>query len=440
MRLKQKKWSDGMLGNWNVKIVGYWNSSRSKAEFWNALNFETLFPKAYLLLMIIFMNWGFPVLAESPFALSLGKSYYIYVCAESDDEVFLVRFDGHDASVEKRIPVGVIPVEIEGPHGITISPDGKYWYLSMAHGKPYGHVYKYSTGDDEVLGRVELDMFPATMQVSPATGMLYVVNFNLHGDHVPSSVSVVDPESMAEIERITTGVMPHGSRLSPDGMYHYSVAMMDGKLYEIDALSLEVTRKLNVGKDMDMGAHHSGMENEHAESGEARHSSEKMREHSEHSNAGMQHKMPPTKPTWVFPHPKEKFVYVANNGIAEVAEVDLESWKVTRRFPTAPGPYNVEISPDGKLMAVTYKSDATTGIWDLKKGKELAKISNSRKVSHGVVISPDSRYAFVSVEGIGGEPGSVDIIDLQTLQRVATAEVGKQAGGIAFWKMEAAVE
>lgn len=141
------------------------------------------------------------------------------------------------------------------------------------------------------------------------------------------------------------------------------------------------------------------------------------------------------KPTWVYPHPTKPFVYVANNGTNEVVEVNLETWAVTRRFPTSPGPYNLEVTPDGKKIVVTYKSDASTGIWDLQKNKELAKIPNSRKVTHGVVISPDSRYAFVSVEGKGGEPGAVDIFDLEKLKRVATAEVGKQAGGIAFWKM-----
>ena len=52
-----------------------------------------------------------------------------------------------------------------------------------------------------------------------------------------------------------------------------------------------------------------------------------------------------------------------------------------------------------------------------------------------MVISPDSRYAFVSVEGIGKQPGAVEIFDLENLKRVAIAEIGKQAGGIAFWKM-----
>ena len=52
---------------------------------------------------------------------------------------------------------------------------------------------------------------------------------------------------------------------------------------------------------------------------------------------------------------------------------------------------------------------------------------NSRKVSHGIAISWDSKYAFISVDGIGIEPGSVDIIDLEKLERVAVVEVGKQA-------------
>ncbi len=346
-----------------------------------------------------------------------AKDYYLYVASESQDEVALVKFDEKQATVVKTIAVGAWPVEIEGPHGLTVSPDGKFWFLAMAHGKPYGHVYKFETGTDRMLGRIELGMFPATMQISPATGLLYVVNFNLHGDHVPSSVSVVDPESLSELERITTGVMPHGSRISPDGLKHYSVAMMSGVLYEIDALNLEVTRTLSLGKENPAQHHqmmaHAGSEAEHQEMA-----------------------MPPEKPTWVYPHPSGLFVYVANNGTNEIVEVDVDEWQVSRRFATAPGPYNVEVAPDGKRLAVTYKSDGSTGFWDIKKGSEIAKTANSRKVAHGVVISPDSRYAFVSVEGIGGQPGAVDIFDMNSAELISTAEVGKQAGGIAFWKME----
>ena len=39
---------------------------------------------------------------------------------------------------------------------------------------------------------------------------------------------------------------------------------------------------------------------------------------------------------------------------------------------------------------------------------------------------------------MGSEPGTVDVIDLRALAQVASVDVGQQAGGIDFWKSEAA--
>lgn len=368
-----------------------------------------------------------------------AQDYYIYVTAESEDEVAVVKFDGTKAETIERIPVGVWPAENEGPHGITVGPEGKYWYLSMAHGNPYGTLYKYETGSNKVVGSTTLGLFPASMQISSATGLLYCVNFNLHGDMVPSTVSVVDPESMTELDQITTGAMPHGSRLSADGMKHYSVAMMSGELFEIDALDLKVSKVLNLDE-----AAKAPMEMDHSQMDHSKmdHSAPKEEvdhskmDHSKmgHGGGGMKHSA--FKPTWVSPHPSKDVVYVAGNGQAQVLEVSTKTWKVTRKFETDKGPYNIDISPNGKYMVVSYKTAAKTGIWDLDTGKELARLDNSQKVTHGVAISSDSRYAFVSVEGIQDDPGMMDVFDLQTLKKVATAELGKQAGGIAFWKID----
>ncbi len=341
----------------------------------------------------------------------------------------------------ERIPVGVWPAENEGPHGITVSPDGEHWYLSLAHGNPYGTLYKYSTETNKVVGKTQLGIFPATMQISPATGLLFCVNFNLHGKMEPSTVSVVDPVTMTEIKKITTGTMPHGSRISPDGMHHYSVAMMSGELFDINTVTLEVDRVLDLDKAVEhMGMDHSKMDHgdmnheemDHSEMDHENMDHSKM-DHSKMGHEGMKHSK--IKPTWVIPSPDGKKLYVAANGNAEVLEVDVDSWSVTHRFPTGNGPYNVEISPNGKYMVVTYKSDAHTGIWDLETKEELARIPNSQKVSHGVAMSSDNRYAFVSVEGIGDDPGAVDVFDLKNLKLVSTAHLGKQAGGIIFWKV-----
>ncbi|MBE98189.1 MAG: hypothetical protein CMB91_04010 [Flammeovirgaceae bacterium] len=141
------------------------------------------------------------------------------------------------------------------------------------------------------------------------------------------------------------------------------------------------------------------------------------------------------KPTWVIPHPNSSFAYIAGNGSDEIIEVDLNTWKVSERIKTGKGPYNVEITPDGNLLVITLKGEGSTALLDLNDKKIIKIIKNTTSVSHGIAISPDSKYAFVSVEGIGGEPGIVDVISLETFNLISSVEVGKQAGGIAFWKI-----
>ena len=368
------------------------------------------------------------------FNITYSQDYYLYVAAESDDTVSLLNFDGNNLSEIERIVVGSYPTENEGPHGLTVDPNGKYWYLTLAHGNPFGKLIKYSTETNEVVDETTLGLFPASMQISTVTGFLYCVNFNLHGDMKPSSVSVVDPETMTEITRIKTGSMPHGSRITNDGLKQYSVAMMSGELFEIDALSLEVSRILDLEDHSKMD--HSKMDHskmDHSKMDHSKMDHSKM-DHSKMDHSEMKHSN--VKPTWVIPHPNKNVIYIAGNGSDEIIEVDSDSWKVSKRIKTGKGPYNVEISPDGKYMIATLKSIGSTGIWDLDSGKLLSEVKNSTSVSHGIAISPDSKYAFISVEGIGGEPGIVDVIDIKSQTLIDNIEIGKQAGGIAFWKME----
>ena len=346
--------------------------------------------RLYLILFLLIFNIGF------------SQEYYVYVAAESDDQVSVLKFDGKEIQETDRVSVGVMPTENEGPHGITIDPNGKYWYLTLAHGNPNGSVVKYSTENNEPLSKVELGLFPATMQISKTTGLLYVVNFNLHGLMKTSTVSVVDPEYMVEISQIKTGIMPHGSRVSPDGNFHYSVAMMSGELFEIDAVDLSVKRILS----LDTNKHH--------------------RNAMHHSKI---------KPTWVTPSPSGKELYIAGNGSDNIYIVDTEKWEVKEIYKTGKGPYNIAVSPNGEKLIATLKNEGAVTIWSLKNRKQISIIKTTTSIPHGVVISPDNQYAFVSVEGVGGESGKVDVINLEKLKLVASVEVGKQAGGIAFWKI-----
>lgn len=364
----------------------------------------------FLTLLVFTSGWVF------------AQDYYLYIAAESEDEVHLIHFNAEleKAKIEKTIPVGRMPTEIDGPHGITVSPDGEYWFVSIAHGNPYGWLAKYKTGTDELVATTELGMFPATMEIAKKTGLLYIVNFDLHGPMEPSTMMVVDPDEMEVLAEIETGIMPHGSRNSTSGNSNYHVSMMSDELLEVNTITMEIVRSLKLS---DSGDNHSQMDHEN------------MSHTMDMNHSSMMHN-PKEKPTWADPHPQKPLVYVAANGSDEILEINTNSWSITRRFNTGKAPYNLEVSADGKLLVASYKGEGSTGIWDIESGEELAKLANSRRISHGVTISPDSRFAFISVEGIGGEPGSVDVIDLEKLEVVDFVETGKQAGGIYFWKME----
>ena len=370
-----------------------------------------------------------PATGMAPQQPAPAVDYLVFVASEGNDRISLVRFGPAGARVERVSKIGRNPTEPVGPHGIGLSPDKRYYYVSTAHGFPNGELWKYSAAGDSLKGTVTLGRFPATLQVSPDGLYAYVVNFNLYGEMVPSSVSVVYVDDMAEVARITTCIMPHGSRLNPQGTKHYSACMMDDALVEIDARTMAVSRHFMLKKG-----------NEHGESGALAGAG--------HGGAGGDHTghgMEPPKPgdvscspTWAQPSADGSKIYVACNKSSDVAEIDAASWTMTRRFPMGPGVYNLATTHDGKLLVGTNKRGQSVSIVDLATGKEVAVLPTKRKVASGVVISPDDRYAFVTVEGIGSEPGTVEIIDLRALRTVASVDVGQQAGGIDFWKTEAA--
>ena len=353
--------------------------------------------------------------------------YLVFVASEGNDRIALIRFGPAGAKVERDHRMGINPTELLGPHGIAVSPDGKYYYVTTAHGTPNGALWKFTTARDSLVGRVDLGAFPATLQVSPDGAYVYVVNFNLYGDPVTSSVSVVYADQMVEVTRIPTCVMPHGSRLNALGTKHYSVCMMNDALVEIDTRQFGVSRHFLLTKGKEHGM--SGPPTVAARAG--------------HDMAAMSHGSEPPKPgdltcspTWAQPSADGAKVFVACNKSNDIVEIDVGSWTMTRRIPTGDGVYNLGATRDGRLLVGTNKRGQSVSVIDIASGKELARISTTRKVASGVAISPDDRYAFVSVEGVGSQPGTVDIIDLVGLQKVASVDVGQQAGGIDIWKVE----
>ena len=364
-----------------------------------------------VLLFLLFASLLIPVGASAQ-----ERDYFVFVVSEATDEIALIRFNPTTgARVERKRAIGFNPSEPDGPHGIAVAPNRQHYYVSTAHGAPNGYLWKLTTVGDTLLGKVELGSFPASLQVTPDGHYAYVVNFNLHGEMVPSSVSVVATGSMQEVARIQTCTMPHGSRLNASGTRHYSTCMMDDVLVEIDPARLEVARHFVLTKGAEHGM--AGAPKPH-----------------EPTHGVVGHGTTTCSPTWAAPSPNGARVYVACNGSNDIAEIDVAQWRLVRRLPAGNGVYNLATTSDGRVLIATNKRNLSVTLIDTGTGAELATIKTVGRVVHGIAVSDDDRYAFVSIEGVGSEPGSVEVLDLRTRSRVARVEVGQMAAGIDFWR------
>jgi len=341
--------------------------------------------------------------------------------------------------VEQTTTIGELPNEMEGPHGLQISPDAAFLYMTTGHGRPDGKLWKYALGEkaDTLVGEgLPLGYFPASLDLTPDGLYSISVNFNLHGDMVPSTVSVVFTPTNTEVARIVTCTMPHGSRVDPSGTRQYSTCMMDDQLVEIDTRKFEISRRCSLakGKEGPLPA----TSDEHAgHVMPATGAPKPVVDPADVGYAGMKHDMAPAtcSPTWAQPSFDGRKIFVACNKADEIVEVDRDTWSISRRLPTGRGVYNLAVTADGTMLVATLKQGHMAEIFDLATGKSLARIRTSNTIAHGVTISPDSRYAFVSSEGVGSAPGKVDVIDLRARAIVGTVAVGQQASGITFWKM-----
>ena len=332
-------------------------------------------------------------------ASTQAPAYRILVASESGDMVTQLTWDGTTLKTVKVVPVGIMPADIDGAHNVTVSPDGKYWYVTIAHGTPHGTLWKMAAGSDSVVAKAPVEMFPTTISLTPDGDLAFVANSDFHGDHPRVNVvTVVQTATMAPLANLKACDMPHGVKVNHAGTLIYVSCMNSDEILEIDRQSFRIQRRHKTGDGS-------------------------------HTAPGAAHDC---SPTFVSVSPDDRRLYVACNHGNTLQVLDAATLDLVKEIPTGAGAYNVEPSPDGRWVIVTNKKAQSISLVDAKLLAEVARIPTSKQLPHGVAYAPGGRWAFVSVESIGADPGAVDVIDLWTLARVASIAVPRQPTGIAI--------
>jgi DNA-binding beta-propeller fold protein YncE len=343
-------------------------------------------------------------------ALPAHPHYRILVASESGDIVTELVWNGTALAVADVIAVGLMPADIDGPHNVAVAPDGSAWYVTIAHGTPFGSLWKLAAGSDSLLGRAQVEMFPTTIALTPDGALAFVANSDFHGDHPRVNVvTVVETATMTPITNLPACDMPHGVKVNHAGSVVYVSCMNSDEILEIDRQSLRIRRRHKTGEGMGHTAAGAAGPPMHGTTATAAHD---------------------CSPTFVSVSPDDRRLYVACNHGNTLQVLDAAALELVKEIPVGAGAYNVEPSLDGRWVIVTNKKAQSVSLIDGESLTEVARITTSKPLPHGVAFAPDRRWAFISAESVGADPGAVDVIDLDSRQRVASIAVPRQPTGI----------
>jgi len=224
--------------------------------------------RLFLVLALAGCGERVPVYGGSPFPHDpappslVGK---IVTSNNGDDTLSLV--DPAAPATPQRLPVGFNPIDIEGPHHLSVDPAGRFVYVNLslpstvigvgphgAHGSAVrpGWVLKLDTRDGREVGRVDVDPNPGDNTLTADGKTLYVTHYDVplwlansgmdkdirNGD---SKLIVIDVETMTRKAKVPLCPAAHGVRLSPDEKQLYATCGPD-EIAVVDLPAMTVRR------------------------------------------------------------------------------------------------------------------------------------------------------------------------------------------------------
>jgi YVTN family beta-propeller protein len=281
----------------------------------------------------------------------------------------------------------------EGPHEVAISHDGRLALVSNygVRGKPGNSITVIDIGTLAVVRTIELhdDQRPHGMTFLPGDSLAAVTS------ETSKSVILVDVRSGAVVRRLpTNGRTSHMLALSANGGRMVTGNIADNTISVFSPTSGEAPSVFPV-------AH---------------------------------------QPEGITITPDGAFAWVGSNRDSIVLVVDTRTGVAADTLRGFGLPYRLALSPDGRHAVVTDPMKATIRVFDVDSRHERFVIDVPRDSlvataevpaspsPEGVIISRDSRWAFVTLQG----RNRVATVDLERGVIVAYAPTGRWSDGIAY--------
>src|SRR4051794_27286275 len=189
------------------------------------------------------------------------------------DELAFVSADAHDPEMFGAIAVGDVPVELEGPHHLASSPDGKYIYYNLSNyvpgtgsgphgshgtGTVPGALVKIDAATGERIAETLVDRSPGDVILTKDGTRAFITHYDslrlteqltqgLPPEAGFSAVAVIDTQNMTRLSLTPVCPTAHGEGLSLDEKTLYVTCAASDELAVLDVsdpVHPSVTKKL----------------------------------------------------------------------------------------------------------------------------------------------------------------------------------------------------
>ncbi|KFE66021.1 Surface antigen protein [Hyalangium minutum] len=357
----------------------------------------------------------------------IGPAGRIVITNNMDDTLSLLDLDtigSADWGELARIPVGLNPVELEGPHHSVVSPDGASYYVGISNyvpgsgsgphgthgaGTSDGYCLKLDSATNRLIGSVRVDPNPGDVIVSKDGRTLYQTHFDLvkiaevakRGGterEMDSRMAIIDAETMTRKAMVSVCPAPHAVRLSQDERRAFIACWSDEvAIVDLEQSTPSVTR-VKVA-----------------------------------TNAGTA-VSPQNEPYALTVSPTTGGVWVSSLASRSVQYLDPDTLTMdpARTVNLRNGsPMFGDFTADGRTLYMPYQGVEAIAIIDPAMAgqpgyfpPEIPLAPSGCLNVHQVELTPDERHALVVCEGDHVGPGTFHVVDLAERKVVKTVQVG----------------
>jgi len=328
-------------------------------------------------------------------------------------------------------PVGDVPVELEGPHHLAASPDGKYIYYNLSNyvpgtgsgphgshgtGMVPGSLVKLDAATNEKVAEVLVDRSPGDIILTRDGKYGFVSHYDLlrlqaalvAGTGLPdtaySDVAIVDLTTMTRVSMIPVCPTAHGEGLSADDNTLYVTCANSDQVAVLDVTDRAhptVTARVNVGPTpgtLDQ---------------------------------------PSYSPYALAVSPSDGTVWVSDNRSADVRVFDPSTMQMdgSKTVNVNGVAMFASFTPDGKTIYVPHQGDDQMTAIDTQTlaTKTLPLPSEACLNAHAFVLGPDGVNGVVVCEGDHVKrPGSVVFVNVAAFAITGYVNVGMFSDGAAW--------